>query len=236
MTRAIKQRARATPRATTRARRTPLETLAKRQRHLPRLCAADDGGGARAGLRRALRLRLSLRPGARRRPRRHRRVRAPPTPGSEIYLPGAGWVEFDPTNGIVGGREPDPRRASRAIPRRPCRSPAASSGRCRTIWGWRSRCAWSAGAAEASRCARLQAVVAARSCPACSTSPYTCTGGPDAQTLPAAAGLYYYPAATKQKLPKCSTGGLAVEAGRYPAAQNAKPRLWGAFAWRVLDW
>ena len=22
----------------------------------------------------------------------------------EVYLPGAGWVEFDPTNGIVGGR------------------------------------------------------------------------------------------------------------------------------------
>ncbi len=23
----------------------------------------------------------------------------------QIYLPGAGWVEFDPTNGIVGGRD-----------------------------------------------------------------------------------------------------------------------------------
>jgi transglutaminase-like putative cysteine protease len=22
----------------------------------------------------------------------------------QVYLPGAGWVEFDPTNGIVGGR------------------------------------------------------------------------------------------------------------------------------------
>ena len=22
----------------------------------------------------------------------------------QIYLPGAGWVEFDPTNGLVGGR------------------------------------------------------------------------------------------------------------------------------------
>ena len=26
-------------------------------------------------------------------------------PGCEVYLPGAGWVEFDPTNGIVGNRD-----------------------------------------------------------------------------------------------------------------------------------
>ena len=25
-------------------------------------------------------------------------------PGCEVYLPGAGWVEFDPTNGLVAGR------------------------------------------------------------------------------------------------------------------------------------
>ena len=23
----------------------------------------------------------------------------------QVYLPGAGWVEFDPTNGIVGNRD-----------------------------------------------------------------------------------------------------------------------------------
>ena len=28
----------------------------------------------------------------------------------EVYLPGAGWVEFDPTNGIIGTGAADPRR------------------------------------------------------------------------------------------------------------------------------
>jgi transglutaminase-like putative cysteine protease len=26
-------------------------------------------------------------------------------PGARLYLPGSGWVEFDPTNGIVGNRD-----------------------------------------------------------------------------------------------------------------------------------
>jgi transglutaminase-like putative cysteine protease len=26
----------------------------------------------------------------------------------QAYLPGAGWVDFDPTNSIVGNRNPDP--------------------------------------------------------------------------------------------------------------------------------
>ncbi len=25
-------------------------------------------------------------------------------PGFQVYLPGVGWVEFDPTNALVGGR------------------------------------------------------------------------------------------------------------------------------------
>jgi len=28
----------------------------------------------------------------------------------QVYLPSAGWIEFDPTNGIVGTRDPHPRR------------------------------------------------------------------------------------------------------------------------------
>ena len=52
----------------------------------------------------------------------------------QVYLPGAGWVEFDPTNGIVGGRNlirvgvaRDPKQAI----------PLAGSfiGSLRTIWG-----------------------------------------------------------------------------------------------------
>ena len=75
-----------------------------RQRHLPRLRAADDGGGALAGLRGPVRHRLSLRS------RRSTAARAGIQGAGathawvQVYLPGAGWVEFDPTNGIVGGR------------------------------------------------------------------------------------------------------------------------------------
>ena len=34
---------------------------------------------------------------------RRSRGRVPPTPGVQVYLPGAGWIEFDPTNGLIGG-------------------------------------------------------------------------------------------------------------------------------------
>ena len=57
------------------------------------------------GLRRPLRDRLHLRAGA-----RWSREGAIVGGGSthawcQVYLPGAGWVEFDPTNGIVGNRD-----------------------------------------------------------------------------------------------------------------------------------
>jgi transglutaminase-like putative cysteine protease len=37
----------------------------------------------------------------------------------EVYLPGAGWVEFDPTNGIIG-TERLIRVAVAGIPSKPC--------------------------------------------------------------------------------------------------------------------
>jgi transglutaminase-like putative cysteine protease len=50
----------------------------------------------------ALRLRLPARPGAGwRRPRRVRR--GPVHARVQAYLPGAGWIEFDATDGLVGG-------------------------------------------------------------------------------------------------------------------------------------
>ena len=50
----------------------------------------------------------------------------------QVYLPGAGWVEFDPTNGIVGNRDLI-RSRSRAIRRRPCRSPGPGTAHPQTI-------------------------------------------------------------------------------------------------------
>ena len=43
----------------------------------------------------------------------------------QVYLPGAGWVEFDPTNGIVGNRDLI-RVAVTAIRARRCPFPAAT--------------------------------------------------------------------------------------------------------------
>jgi transglutaminase-like putative cysteine protease len=71
-------------------------------RHLSRLRAADDGGGPLAGLCRPFRHRLYLCA----RPRRIETLGGGSTHAwCQVYLPGAGWVEFDPTNGIVGNRD-----------------------------------------------------------------------------------------------------------------------------------
>jgi transglutaminase-like putative cysteine protease len=53
--------------------------------------------------RRPFRLRLHLRAGPRRGELPWGRVHACVV--SQVYLPGAGWVEFDPTNGIIGNRD-----------------------------------------------------------------------------------------------------------------------------------
>ena len=85
-------------------------------RQLPRLRAADDGGGALARARGAIRVGLSLRSVTRslrrgRRPCRRATWRRQHVGGGsthawcQVYLPGAGWVEFDPTNGIIGNRD-----------------------------------------------------------------------------------------------------------------------------------
>ena len=76
---------------------TPVETHRAEERHLPRLCAAVHRGGALARLRRALRLRLSLRSGARRR-RRPCRARARRMPGPRSICPApAGSSSIRPT-------------------------------------------------------------------------------------------------------------------------------------------
>jgi transglutaminase-like putative cysteine protease len=68
---------------------------------LPRLRIVDDGGGPFARARSPLRVWLSL-----------RSLACPENIGGgsthawcQVYLPGAGWVEFDPTNGIIGNRD-----------------------------------------------------------------------------------------------------------------------------------
>ena len=69
-----------TPSAHEQGTQSPIETLQKKQRRLPRLRHVVHRGRAQSRLRRAFRLRLSVRPGARRR-RRHARRRPRRTPG-----------------------------------------------------------------------------------------------------------------------------------------------------------
>ena len=72
------------------------------QRHLPRLRAVHDRGGALAGLAARFVSGYLYDPGARR--QGHERSGGGLDPRLDPDLPpGAGWVEFDPTNGLVGG-------------------------------------------------------------------------------------------------------------------------------------
>ena len=80
----------------------PDETLAEPPRQLPGFRRADDGSGALSGIGGALRQRVYLRSG--------QTIRSVHTGGGathawmQAYLPGAGWIDFDPTNSIVGNR------------------------------------------------------------------------------------------------------------------------------------
>ena len=82
---------------------------------MPRLRGAADRGGPLPGLRRPHRDRLSL----------QSLGRSPIGAGTthawaDIYVPGAGWIAYDPTNGTIGGdnliRVAVTRDISQAIP------------------------------------------------------------------------------------------------------------------------
>ena len=72
-------------------------------RHLPRLRAVHDRGAAAARHRRALRVADIC---SSRGDRAHGYAGGGSTHAwVQVYLPSAGWIEFDPTNGIVGTRD-----------------------------------------------------------------------------------------------------------------------------------
>ena len=89
----------------------PLETLEARQRLVPRLRAADDGGRRAASASRRASSPATCTT------RRSTAASDGGTVGAgythawlQAYLPGAGWVPFDPTNNLLGGTPADPRR------------------------------------------------------------------------------------------------------------------------------
>ena len=86
---------------------------------LPRLRHADGRGGALDWFRRAFRVGVSRSPVGRSAGADERlRSRIELMAWAQIYLPGAGWIDFDPTSGSVGNIDlvtvavvPDPRHA-----------------------------------------------------------------------------------------------------------------------------
>ena len=95
--------------------------------HLPRLRRADDGGGAlaSASLRASSPATSTAQATSKALAGRRGRMSAGGATHAwtRVYLPGAGWVEFDPTNGIVGNRDLI-RVAIARDPRMRCRCPA----------------------------------------------------------------------------------------------------------------
>ena len=115
-----------------------------RRRHVPRLRAADDGGARSLGLAARFVTGYLYDPALDSEAGRGGRAVPIRMPGCEVYLPGAGWVEFDPTNGIIGSRAADPRRR-----RARSRAGDADQGQLHRRGGGRRRRPWSR-----CRCAR----------------------------------------------------------------------------------
>ena len=105
---------------------------------LPRFRGADDGGGARRSASR----RVSSPAICTSRAATNEPVRlggGATHAWCQIYLPGAGWIEFDPTNGLVGGKD----LIRVAVARDPAQTApltGAYFGESRaTNWAWRFR-------------------------------------------------------------------------------------------------